>query len=111
MEPESTVTLKTTTGVILSIDEFNALRRAEPYKRLIEDGWLDLELICYYQSVRLTVNGKTTVRQLTEAAKALMEIPDFGKEASIRNTQGTLLEPPRRLEELALSYGERLFIS
>lgn len=108
---KSTAILTTTIGVFLEIEEFNELRRAEPYKRLIEAGWVDLILVCYDDSVRVTVSDKTTVGQIAEAAKALMKVPVFGsKVVMVRTHSGILLEHVRSLKELAPIYGEKLYI-
>lgn len=102
--------LETTTSVFLGIDEFNELRKAEPYKRLMESGHLDLVLICYEQSARITVSGTTTVRQVINAAKALLKVTDFGTDTELVTVDGIFLEYGRRLEELKFEYGEKLFL-
>jgi hypothetical protein len=107
MTTERTVELKVTTGMNLSIERYNALLRAEPYLRLVEEGWVDLWLVSYENSIRVTVPNSTTLAQIYTAAAALMPVP---KKMVVRDHTGMLLELGRRVGEFRFSYGERLFV-
>jgi hypothetical protein len=105
-----TVELTVTTGMNLSVERYNSLVRAEPYLRLMEEGWVDLWLVSYDNSIRITIPNHTTIAQVRNAAMSLMPVPTFGGDVFVRDRMGQLLESNRPVSEFGFTYGERLFI-
>ena len=105
------ITLETKEVVVLEIDEFNELRKAEPFRRLLDKGFVDLNVVCWEKEIRLTLPGSTSMKDLISAASAILHPPDFGKPTEIRTADGVLLEQGRPLHEYKTwRYGERLFL-
>lgn len=102
--------VEVTTAISLSIERYNELIQAEPYKRLLDKGFVDLELISYENSVRMSISSKLKLGQVADAAALLMPIPQFGGPTQLRNADGIILERNRRVVDFKFKYGERLFV-
>lgn len=106
----SAVQLETTTGVLVSIEDYNSLEDARKVAKVFGDG---VALTVHVKGVPcgICVAKTTMLHNVCEAAMYLLGWPYEGCRYDCLNTDGVLLELPRTLEELRLKSGDRLFIS
>ena len=100
--------LETSCVVTLPIEEYNELRHAEVYRRLSEEGYLEIEVICFKDSIRLCVSDTTTLGQIAAAAGFLMN--KQWKFFTLTGKDGWLYELPRTLEASDIHFGDKLYL-
>lgn len=110
MNDTTTVQLKTTTGMMVSIEDYNSLDTARKIRTIVEDGIL-LQAIRDGIPVGLIVSKSTTIHAICQAAEALTKPHSNYSEFECRDFNGCLLGLGYTVEQLMLKSGCRLYIS